>query len=144
MCPLGSLHYNFLCTQCKGPRKGPRVAWFLAWMWVVDMLLRLNGHFSDQLIHLWDTTIPYCSIYHAYVTFIVCTCHYSDKSKSQSQSKAITLCLSLIVHPHPAVAHCLPFVSMAWTSRLPEKFQGSSEAQVHLTIIIIIYHHDYE
>ena len=105
----------------------------------VDMLLRLNGHFSDQLIHSRDTTIPYCSIYHAYVTLVVCTCHYSDKSQSQSQSK--DLCLGLVVHPHPKVAHCLLFVNMAWTSKLSEKFQGSSEAQVHLTIIC---HHDYE
>ena len=142
-CPLGSLHYGFLCTRHKGPRKDPHGAWFLAWMWVVDMLLKLNGPFSDQLMHLWDTTIPYCLSFMHMSLWLCVLAIIRRYHKVKVSLKSLPFASSFVVHTHPAIEHCLHFVSMTWTSRLLE---SSKIFQKHMYIFYYYYycHHDYE
>ena len=59
--------------------------------------------------------------------------------KVKVSQKSLPFALAFVFHPHLALAHCLHFVSMAWTSRLLE---GSKIFEKHkyilLTIIIIV------
>ena len=86
-------------------------------------MLKLNGPFSDQLIHVWDTTIPYClSVMHMSLWLCVFVIIRRDHRVKIGQ-KSLPFALDFVFHPHPAIAHCLRFVSMAWTSRLLGSFK---------------------
>ena len=49
--------------------------------------------------------------------------------------KSLPFASAFLVHPHRARAYCLPFVSMAWTSRLPE---SSKILQNHRYILLLL------
>ena len=139
MCPIVSLHYGFLCTQCKGPRKYPHKYWFLAWMWVIYMLLNLNGPFSDQLIHLWDTTIPYC-LSNLHISLWLCVFAIIQRDHMvKINYKSFPFYLSLVFHLHPALANCLNFVSMAWHIQETSRgFNDYPKTQVYLIVLLFI------
>ena len=137
-CPLRYLHYIFLCTKCKSPKKDPHGAWLLAWMWAVDMLLKLNGLFSYQPIHLWDTTIPYClSVMHMSLWLCVFVIIRRDHRIAIGQN-SLPFALAFVFHPHPTVAYCLHFVSMAWTSRLQESFEILHKHSYILSLLLFL------
>ena len=131
---LGSLHYSFLCTQRKGPRKDPHGAWLLVWMWVVDMLLKLNGLFSDQLIHLWDTTIPYC-LYVVHMPLWLCVLVIIQRDHMvKINYESFPFYLSLVFHLYPTLANCLNFVTIVHTrdfQRIQCFFKDTSISELH-------------
>ena len=110
-------------------------------MWVVDMLLKLNGPFSDQLIHLWDTTISYClSVMHMSLWLCVFVIIRRDhRVKISQKSLPFSLVLAFVFHPHQTIAHCLHFVSMAWTSRLLGSFKILQKHRYILLLLLLLF-----
>ena len=83
-------------------------------------------------------------IQHAYVTLVEYIGYHSDRSPSQSQLKVIPLCLNLVLPSSPISSTLFTFCKHGMNKQISKKFQDSSKAQVHLTIMIIISHYDYE
>ena len=55
--------------------------------------------------------------------------------KVKVSQKSSPFALAFVSHPHPVIAHCLPFVSMAWTSIFPK---GSKIFQKHMYILLLL------
>ena len=87
---------------------------------------------------------PLFAICHTYVTLVEYIGYYSDRLASQIKSKVIPLCLNLILPSSPICSTLFTLCKYGMNKQISRKFQDSSEARVHLTIIIIISHHDYE
>ena len=137
-CPLGSLHYS---SCVLNTRVLVKILTELVLSLDVSRihLVRVEWAFFRLTHPLVRHHHPLLFICHVYVTMVVCSCHHYEKSYGPSHLQVISLCLSLVFHPHPALAHCLNFVSMACTNRLP---QCSKLFQRHryilLTIIIVV------
>ena len=142
-CPLGSLHYSSCVLNTR-----VLVKILIELVLSLDVSRILVVRVELALFRLAHPLVrhhhPLLFICHVYVIVVVFNCQHSERSYGQSQQQVISLCFSLVFHPHSTITHCLSFVSMAWTSKLPEGSGIFSEAEVYLTYYYYCSHHDYE
>ena len=120
--------------------------WFFSTLWSLIVSLDVSCRhikiewtfFLDQLIHLWNTTIPYFLSVILMSMWLCVLVIIRKDHMVKINYKSFIFYLSLVFHLHPALADCVNFVSMACTrdfQKVQRSFKGTCISYLLLLLL---------